>query len=159
MHSRLSTGLLWRSVAWILYCLAVIKMLSAIGSLRILEIPDPLLGVSNRSALVGVALVEFFVAGVVTGHHSDRVRALVLFWLSSMFVIYRVFSWLLDPGKPCACLGFVGSWLGLPQSVITCIALGINVYFLTVALAILMREAVVRREHFVCDDNPVVKPC
>jgi hypothetical protein len=118
-------------IEWLLYLTAAAKFVSAMSSSRVLDVPDPLLLISNRAVLICIAFAELLVARIVVGGLAPRVRAAVVLWMATMFLLYRAFLWILDPVRPCVCLGFVGSWMGLTESAVSRSALVISLLLFT----------------------------
>lgn len=112
------TKTFFHSVAGLLLFVALAKFFSAFGSARILEYSDPLLGFKNRQVLVFVGFVECFILGYVLLGSSLRSKCLLLLWLSSSFVLYRLGIWLMLSVKPCPCLGTLTERLAVKPSTI-----------------------------------------
>jgi hypothetical protein len=113
------------SVATVLLLTAAAKLYSATGTARILSLADPLLHVNNRLLLIALGLVETAVAAyllVVRGEQRQLRAAIVVLWLSSNFIAYRLgihfmgvstcpFLGMLDSKLPMTA-GFISNLLG-----------------------------------------------
>lgn len=98
-------------IAALLVATAVIKLISAFGSARVLSAQDPIFGFPNRSLYVAVALVEIIVAAIgVMGTAQTLTRCLAYGWLAGCFVLYRTAMSVLNISEPCACLGRATEW-------------------------------------------------
>ena len=94
------------SSAVILIVTAAAKFYTAMGSIKLLGTPDPLLQIDYQILLPLVGAVESVVAMVVLFSRTDRLKYLSLLWLSLNFMFYRVGFWLIGlPVKLCPCLG------------------------------------------------------
>lgn len=96
------------SSAILLLVTGAAKLYSTAGSARILLVIDPLLGITNRHLMFGTGLAELGIGLYLLVGRSDLARGLVVFWLSSNFMFYRVVSELLNV-KMCPCLGSLGA--------------------------------------------------
>ena len=118
------------SAASLLLLTACAKLFSATGHAALLEFPDPLLGIRNRELLILVGLVELaVVAGLLSGL-TIRAKHLLLVWLSSNFVLYRLAFYSLNLGRPCPCLGTLTEKLHLSAHVVNWALSGVVVYLL-----------------------------
>src|SRR5665213_674250 len=102
-----------RSVGALLMITAVAKVISACGSVRILESGDPILVIPFRYVLLIVGALELAVA--FTCFFSKRVglSAKLVAWLSTNFALYRLGLIWVGYQRPCSCLG-----LGNPTDVL-----------------------------------------
>jgi hypothetical protein len=91
--------------AYSLILTAAAKLFSTMGDAHILDYPDPLLGLSNRGVLTGVAAVELAVVACLASRMATPSKHLSLAWLGGNFLLYRFALALLKPGTPCKCLG------------------------------------------------------
>lgn len=101
------------SAAVILFLAAAAKLYSATGTARILTGSDPLLHLNNRTLMTGLGLFEAGIALYLMLGRDHLLRAGVIFWLSSNFIMYRFWADLLAV-KICPCLGTLTS--NLPVS-------------------------------------------
>jgi hypothetical protein len=83
----------------------VAKALSATGIARVLNTPDPLLGMRFRELMLFTGLLEVIIALLCLLPARPRLGLILLAWLSTMFVIYRVGLWLIGWEQPCHCMG------------------------------------------------------
>ncbi len=102
---RIKLAFLYSSAAMLIVTAAA-KFYTAMGSVKLLGTPDPLLQIDYRLLLPLVGVAESIVAGVVLFSRTDRLRFLGLLWLSLNFMLYRAGFWLIGlPVKHCPCLG------------------------------------------------------
>ena len=127
-----------RSVALLLLSTAAAKLISAGGHAAILDFPDPLLVLRNRQLLVLVALVEIIIAAALLSRLSVQTRYLLVAWLSSNFILYRLGLHVLSPGKPCPCLGTITERLRLSPDQVNGVLWGVALYLLAGSIIVLI---------------------
>jgi hypothetical protein len=94
------------SAAVILALTGGAKLFSAFGPARLLDSPDPMFGVPFRHLMLLTGVLEVIVALFCVWTSSPYVSALMISWLSVLFVAYRVgLHWLGAGDRPCGCLG------------------------------------------------------
>lgn len=93
------------SAAVLLLGTAVAKFVSAGGSARILQNPDPILGIPFRSVFCIVGSVEAVVAFLCFVGKRMSMQAGLVAWLATNFVIYRAGLLWVGYHEPCSCLG------------------------------------------------------
>lgn len=103
------------STALALFLTAVAKLYSATGTAKILSISDPLFHLNNGTLMSGLGLLEAAVAVYLLLGRDQLMRAAVLLWLSSNFIMYRLAIDLLGV-KMCPCLGTLASNLPLSKA-------------------------------------------
>jgi len=97
----------------ILGCSGSAKILSSLGTVPILELPDPVFRLPNRWFLCLAGAFELCAAAYLLLGRNQRLKLLLVAWLSTIFCLYRLEIWLTQPGKPCHCLGTVTEYLHL----------------------------------------------
>jgi hypothetical protein len=83
----------------------IAKITSALGSVRLLLLTDPLIGLSFRHLLLLVGLVELAIACLCLFTNKIKLNTLLIAWISTSFVVYRVGLWAINWRRPCHCLG------------------------------------------------------
>ena len=127
------------SSALLLAGAALAKFVSAFGSARILHLPDPLFDVKNQYVLLGVGIIETMAASYLLFGREILRKFLILMWLSSCFVIYRVCIWRLAPDKPCPCLGNLTDNLPIAPHTVDLLLKGIICYMLVGSFYFVLR--------------------
>jgi hypothetical protein len=90
------------------------KVGASFGGARILEEPDPLvLVLSNRQVMLLAAAMEAIVIGLLLREVSVHRRVVLIAWISSVFLAYRVGLWGIGYGGSCSCLGHLTDALGI----------------------------------------------
>lgn len=84
---------------------AVAKFVSSSGGARILQTPDPLLGLSFGTVFWIVGGIETFVALFCFFGKRPALQTGLVAWLATNFVVYRIGLKWVGYHKPCGCLG------------------------------------------------------
>jgi hypothetical protein len=117
-----------------------VKLWSAAGAQKVLDLPDPLFGLPLRQVYVLAGLLEVFVAEYLLLGKSGIYRLWLLWGLAALFVIYRAGLAYLHPGKPCSCLGRASEWLHLSEKTLDGIAKLILAYMMAGSVFFLVRH-------------------
>jgi hypothetical protein len=125
------------SAALLLLSTAAAKLISAGGHATILDLPDPLLALPNRQLLVLVALIEVIIGAALLSRLSVQTKYLIVAWLSSNFILYRLGLHMLSPGKPCPCLGTITERLHWNPDQVNTVLWGIALYLLAGSIGVL----------------------
>lgn len=97
-------------VATILIVTGLVKLISAGGEARSLNLRDPLIYLTNRQAFLAVGVLELVLAGYLVFGKRLQLQLLALAWLTTNFAIYRLALWWGNIAKPCGCLGNAMDW-------------------------------------------------
>lgn len=89
------------------------KTFSAIGPARALDATDPLIGIPFRQLLLVVGLAELLIAFFCLFTEKRRLSLLVVAWLSTNFLVYRLGLWFIGWHRPCGCMGSLSDMLHL----------------------------------------------
>jgi hypothetical protein len=94
------------SVGAILLLTGLAKISSSFGHPKILALADPILGIRFGTLLPLVGTVELVIASCcISTRVSSRLKAGLVAWLATTFLIYRVGLLCMDWHHPCPCLG------------------------------------------------------
>ncbi len=93
------------SAGVILAITGIAKVWSAFGNTKLLAVVDPVLGVQFRHLMLAVAVAELAVAFVCLFTKKTTLSTILVAWLSTNFVVYRLGLWWMDWHRPCNCLG------------------------------------------------------
>ena len=102
------------TAAFVLTIAGLAKIITVFGRVRILEVSDPLFGISFRALLVAVGLVEIIIAVLCLLTKGSRLSTLLVAWLATCFLIYRVGLRYVGWHRPCPCFGNITDFLGIP---------------------------------------------
>lgn len=133
------TRLFVQSVGIILCLTAIAKLVSAGGSARILNLPDPLLILSNKIVLVLVAVMELVIAGFALFSKKINLALYLIAWFASNLLIYRLGLWWSKVAAPCSCLGTVTDALPFSPHTIQLMMKCILGYMLIGSFGLLLR--------------------
>lgn len=89
------------------------KMLSGLGSAKLLETADPIFGVTLRMVLLLTGIVECLVAVFCLLDRHEAIAIPLVAWLAASFLAYRLGLWWIGWHRPCPCLGTLTDALGL----------------------------------------------
>jgi hypothetical protein len=93
------------SAGMLLILTGAAKLISAAGSARILQMPDPLLMIPFGYVFWIAGITEILVAFVCFFSNRTRLSAGLVAWLATTFLIYRIGLLCLGSYKLCGCLG------------------------------------------------------
>ena len=100
-----------RCMGLILLASAILKAASSFGTVRILQMPDPMLGLPNRWVFLLAAAVEALVGIMsVSQQVTARTKTILLTWLGVCFACYHAGLVLGGITAPCPCLGRATEW-------------------------------------------------
>lgn len=81
------------------------KVWSAFGRAAILTRLDPIIGISFGHLMVAGGIIELAVAALCLLSRSKIIAPIVVAWLASVFLTYRMGLWWIGWHRPCPCLG------------------------------------------------------
>jgi hypothetical protein len=99
----------------LLFLTAAAKLISSFGDAKILQYPDPLLGILNQHVFWIVGTLELAIALVCLSGRALALKAGLLAWLTTAFIAYRLGLWWIGYTKPCSCLGNLTDLLHIPR--------------------------------------------
>jgi hypothetical protein len=111
------TKLFIYSASVLLLFTAAAKLISGFGSVRILQLSDPVFGIQFRYLFWIVGGIEAAVAVVCLFGKQAKAKVALIAWLATCFIIYRLgLNWV-GYYKPCNCLGNLTDMLHIsPQT-------------------------------------------
>lgn len=89
----------------ILVVAGLAKFASAFGQSKLLAVPDPLTGISFGHLMLAVGVLELVIASICLWSKSLKLKLVLIAWLATNFLIYRIGLWWIGWHKPCSCLG------------------------------------------------------
>jgi|ERR1017187_709782 hypothetical protein len=115
----------------ILFITGAAKVWSAFGTVRILNYPDPIFDVSFGHLMFIVGIIELIISGLCLSNKFSRYATILVAFISTDFLVYRIGLWLADWSRPCRCLGDLTDALHIsPQ--IASIALKVALVYLLI---------------------------
>jgi len=142
------------SVGCILALTGCAKLWSAFGQMKVLAIPDPVIGISYRNLLFGVGLLEVLIGWFCFMGRQRKLALGLTAWLATAFVIYRLSLIWLDYHKPCNCLGTLTDALHISPNAADTVMKVILAYLLVGSYGILIWQWVRSRRLAVHDPLP-----
>ena len=134
-----------RVVVFFFYCAgtvllfaALAKLISSLGSARILQNADPIFAISFRSLFCVASFVESAVALVCFFSKRTTLQACLVAWLATSFLVYRLALVWIGYRQPCPCLGHLTDALHIPVQISETAMKSILAYLLTGSYAILV---------------------
>ena len=148
------------SAVVILIVTASAKLVSATGKARALALPDPLLMLTHREVLVLAGSIELLLAGYLLFGRRSWLKAPLVAWLATNFLIYRLGVAWIGVHKPCGCLGTITDALSIPPATIDLLMKIVLAYLLAGSYDFLLLEWWQGRKRAeptlpVLDQNPV----
>lgn len=122
----------------ILFVTGLAKVLSAGGSARALNLPDPILLLSNRHVLLSVGILELVIAGIALFRRNRFLQVSLIAWLATNFLVYRFGLWWIGAKRPCGCLGTITDALNISPKTVESLMKLILVFLLVGSYAALM---------------------
>jgi len=117
------------SAGFLLLITAAGKLVSAAGHAHILENEDPLLSISFRRVFETVGLFEVVIALFCFFGKRPILKAVLVAWLATNFLVYRLGLLWIGYHKPCSCMGNLTDALHIPPE-IAGIAMKIILFYL-----------------------------
>jgi hypothetical protein len=118
----------------------VAKMWSAFSGTKLLLVADPILGIQIRHLMLAVGIAELVIAAVCLLSKTSRLAMVLVAWLATNFLVYRVGLWWIGWKKPCGCLGNLTDALHISPQTADSIMKGLLVYLLLPSYALLIRQ-------------------
>jgi len=84
---------------------AAAKLISANGDARVLQNQDPVFSIPFRYVFRFVGALELLIAAICFLSRRAGLQAGLVAWLSTNFVLYRIYLLWIGWHKPCSCLG------------------------------------------------------
>jgi hypothetical protein len=81
------------------------KVWSGLGNVRLLAEADPVLSLSFRHLMIAAGILELVIAGVCLFGKSKTVATILIAWLGTSLLAYRLGLWWMGWHRPCSCLG------------------------------------------------------
>ena len=118
------------SAGVLLLATAIAKLVSAGGSARILQYPDPILEISFRNVFWIVGITELIIAFVCFLGKRLGLQSVLVAWLATSFLAYRLGLWWSGWQRPCSCLGNLVDAIHISPQVADNVMKGVLTYLL-----------------------------
>jgi hypothetical protein len=93
------------SAGTVLAFTGIAKVCSVFGHAKLLAVADPIAGIPFRWLLLAVGVVELPIAGVCFFSQNKRLATVLVAWLATNFLVYRLGLWWMGWHRPCGCMG------------------------------------------------------
>ncbi len=101
----------------ILAVTGIAKVWSGLGDSKLLAVIDPIIGIKFGQLMLVVGAAEIVIALVCFFSRRQTLALVLVAWMSTNFVVYRLGLWWMDWHRPCNCLGNLTDALHLsPQT-------------------------------------------
>ena len=128
------------SAGAVLAITGVAKAFSAIGNARVLDTIDPLIGVPFRQLFFWVGLAELLITFFCLFTAKRRLSLLLVAWISTNFLVYRIGLWFIGWHHPCGCMGSLAGMLHLSDGAADGIMKGVLAFLLAGSYLLLLPE-------------------
>lgn len=118
------------SVGVILVITAAAKATAAFGSAGALSVPDPIFHLQFNNLLFLVGIVEMSIAGACFLSRTKWFTSLLIAWLATSCLVYRLGLWWVGWQGPCRCLGSLTDALSINPKTADTIATALLVYLI-----------------------------
>lgn len=141
----------------------IAKVWSTLGTVKMLTVADPIAGIPFRWLLLAVGVLELAIASVCFLRRHQRLATLLVAWLATNFLVYRLGLWWMGWHRPCGCMGSLTSALHLSEKAADNIMKGVLAYLLIGSYGLLLwqwrkgRQARARMDD-VRNAAPVAQP-
>jgi hypothetical protein len=96
--------------SFLLFITAAAKIVSVVGAQKILDVPDPILGASNRMIMATVGICELVIVFLLL-KKKTWFTYLLTSMLGGQFLLYHYIFSAGAYTRGCPCLGTLGGWL------------------------------------------------
>ena len=128
------------SAGIILLLTAFLKITSAYGHAKVLNINDPIFGVSFRHLMLLAGAMELAVSGMCLLTAKNRLSLLLVAWLAVCFILYRAGLSYMRWQGPCPCMGNLTETLHLSQKMAGSVMTTIAIYLLAGSTLFLLND-------------------
>jgi len=93
---------------------ALAKFVSGNGTAQVLQVSDPIFGIPFNNMLRLVGGFELIAAGICLFYKRTALQAVLIAWLATSFLAYRLALLRIDYHGPCGCLGNLTGAIHMP---------------------------------------------
>lgn len=113
------------------------KVWSAWGSARLLQHLDPILNIQFGHLMFAAGVLELLIASICLFNRRQMLVSILVAWLATSLLIYRMGLWWIGWQRPCNCLGNLTDALHISQQTADTVMKIILAYLLIGSYAIL----------------------
>jgi Methylamine utilisation protein MauE len=129
------------------------KVWTAFGSVAFLTVADPIVGISFRHLMLAVGVAELAIAALCLFTKAQRLATMLVAWLATNFLVYRIGLWWMDWHRPCNCLGNLTDALHVSPQLADNIMKAVLAYLLIGSFGLLIWEWTRRRSTLLRQDT------
>jgi hypothetical protein len=119
------------SAGWILLVTGLAKIVSVFGHAKILDIDDPILGISFRNLMLLAGGIELAISGLFLLTSKYRLNLTAVTWIATVFLSYRFGLSCIQWHRPCPCLGNLTDLIHIPPGLENLLMTLVAVYLFT----------------------------
>lgn len=121
----------------ILLVTGIAKLLTLTGDTTLLQVQDPFLGVEFRILIFLVGMAELVISALCLLTEKQRLNILLIAWIASGFLAYRIGIMASDWQRPCGCLGNLTDVLNISPKIADLTSMGMLGFLLIGSYSIL----------------------
>jgi hypothetical protein len=118
------------SAGVVLSITGIAKIWSGFGQTRILVVPDPLLGIEMGHLLSLAGAMEIVIALICFSSKRQLFPIILVAWLATAFLLYRLGLAWIGWQRPCSCLGNLTDAIGVSPNAANNFMKGVLAYLL-----------------------------
>jgi hypothetical protein len=138
--SQATERLFMVSAAMLLFVTGMAKTISIFGSSKLLTAPDPITNMPFGYLMLTVGLLEIGIGAACWLKKSGKWPLVLVAWLATNFLVYRVGLWWIGWQQPCGCLGSLTDALKLSPEAADSMMKAVLAYLLVGSYALLIRD-------------------
>lgn len=106
------------------------KVCSALGNAKMLALTDPIIGFQFRYLMFTAGIIELVVATFCFFRENQWMATILVAWLSTNLLVYRIGLWSMGWHRPCSCLGSLTEVIHVSPQLADNIMKGVLAYLL-----------------------------
>jgi hypothetical protein len=81
------------------------KVWTAFGNAKLLTVADPIVGIEFKHLMLMAGVAELAIAALCLFAEAHRLATMLVAWMATNFLVYRIGLWWMGWHRPCSCLG------------------------------------------------------
>lgn len=128
------------SAGAILAITGIAKIWSGLGSSKFLQVIDPIIGLTFGHLMLAVGVGEIVIALFCFSSKRQTLALVLVAWVSTTFLVYRLGLWWMNWKSPCGCLGNLTDALHISPQNADGVMKGVLAYLLIGSYFLLIRQ-------------------
>jgi hypothetical protein len=116
------------------------KLWSTFGHSGVLQTVDPIIGLKFASLMRVVAFAELATAALCFSGRKPELATILVAWLGTSFMLYRIGLWCMNWQRPCGCLGNLTDALHISPATADNVMKAVIIYLLGGSYSLLIRK-------------------